>query len=384
LPYDGLSSDLVGAIETFGGPKILLIQDEYDMPAKTCAWIRRLGIDVVFTAVPPQFRETFYPADLCSGVEFRQCLTGYVPDRLPSTTLPIKDRALWVAYRGRDLPIWYGRLGREKYAIGQRIREFCRQHDIPHDIECAEDKRIYGDAWFEFLGSARATLGTESGSNVVDTNGEIRGRVLSTRKQRPELSKEEIYRCCVEKFDGLVRMNQISPKIFEAIALRTGLILFEGEYSKVIRPNEHFIPLRKDFSNVNEVMKQVSNVEYLQTMVDRAYVAVIESNQYSYKYFVDDVMSAIEARVGPRSERRWTYAVVACTAPECQWTAVTPHLPLSWPIRHRDPPPNPLLTGRLRQLWLQLPGAIRQPLIILFGPLARLLVSAREKSRGLS
>lgn len=381
LPFDAMAPEFVERVSAFSGAKVLMIQDEYDMPAKACAWMRRLGVQVVFSTVPRQYRDAFYPPEAIPGIELRQCLTGYIPDALPTYPAPpINERSLWIAYRGRKLPIWYGSLAQEKHEIGARMRAICRDRNIPHDIEFDEDKRIYGGRWFTFLASARVTLGSESGSNVVDVQGDIRAKVQAVWREQPQLSEQEVYRSCISPFDGSVRMNQISPKIFEAIALRTGLVLFEGDYSGVIRADEHFIALRKDFSNVDDVLHRVADVAYVQDMVDRTYDAVVASGRYGYDRFVADVDAAIEQRALPRGQRQWTYVAVQCQSADVMWSAVTPQLPLTWPIRHRDPPaPRPLLSGRGREIWLSLPAGVRQLMIYVLGPLARALRRARDR-----
>jgi len=84
-------------------------------------------------------------------------------------------------------------------------------------------------------------------------------------------------------------MNQISPKVFEAIRLRTALVLFEGDYSGVVKPEEHFIPLKKDFSNASEVFARLENVAYLEQLTARAHEQIIGRHEYSYKAFVEGV-----------------------------------------------------------------------------------------------
>jgi hypothetical protein len=81
-------------------------------------------------------------------------------------------------------------------------------------------------------------------------------------------------------------MNQISPRIFEAILCRTALVLFEGQYSGVITPWVHFIPLKKDFSNVNDVIDKVQDDTFLRQLTDRAYHDIIDSGRYSYRSFI--------------------------------------------------------------------------------------------------
>jgi hypothetical protein len=131
-------------------------------------------------------------------------------------------------------------------------------------------------------------LGTESGANVFDHDGSIRAAIEHALKENPELSYEEAHSRFVAEHEGKVLMNQISPKMFEAIAHRTALILFEGNYSGVVQPDRHFIPLKKDFSNVDDVLEKVQDDQYISAMTARAYEDVIASGKYSYARFISD------------------------------------------------------------------------------------------------
>ncbi|MHC2434435.1 hypothetical protein [Bradyrhizobium sp. USDA 4451] len=375
MPFETMSPSFVELVSNFDGPKVLLIQDEYDMPRKACALIRKLGVDTIFTTVPRPLVEKFYPPDELPNVKFRPCLTGYVPDELPfELARPLSERRLWLAYRGRKLPIWYGQLGLEKSTIAQRMKSECAARNVPHDIEWEEDKRVNGPAWFNFMTDARAMLGTESGANVMDAWGDIRNAVQTMAREHPELSDDELYSNVVAPHENNVSMGQMSPKFFEAIGLKTGLVLFEGSYSNVIRPDEHYIPLRKDYKNLDDVLKRLADVTGLQDMVDRTYHEVIESGAYGYDRFVGDIDDAIEqaSTLGPPRERRQTFALVRVDAQCKSWSAVTPHLPLTAPITIRPPPPpDRLLTGGARDLWLKVPEKVRTPLSALLGTPAR-------------
>lgn len=92
--------------------------------------------------------------------------------------------------------------------------------------------------------------------------------------------------------------------MFEAIRLRTALVLFEGEYSGVIKPHEHYIPLKSDYSNVDEVFALLDDVTYLKALTERAYRDVVLPETYSYRRFVADVDRHIDSRVRtpPRAE----------------------------------------------------------------------------------
>lgn len=287
------------AAARYKGPKILFIQDEYDETETARRWIERLGVTAVFTNVPDAFVEAVYPSSRFPGVEFVHNLTGYVTDNsvIERFVRPLAERPFAIGYRGRDLPHQYGELGREKHEIGIEVKKRALRQGLPVDIEVSSDKRIYGDAWYEFLGSARATLGTESGSNVFDFDGEIGRRA----RENPTMSYARFAELYLRPYEGRIRMNQISPKIFEAIRMRTALVLFEGEYSGVVTPDVHFIPLKKDYSNIDDVFRKVSDDAYIAALTERAYTDVIQSGRYSYKSFIEKLDAFIGARAGVRA-----------------------------------------------------------------------------------
>jgi hypothetical protein len=288
LPFNQVSGSAAQALEAFNGLKFLFIQDEYDFPQRTWSWIRKLGINLVFTVVPEAGIETVYPKAEFPNTRFVTNLTGYVPEKLPPTQdlPPPSERTLMVGYRGRPLPIRYGQLGVEKILIGQILKSFCDEHDVKNDIAWNEESRIYGAKWYDFVLSCRSMLGSESGSNVFDWDGTLNLVIKRYRIDNPRALDDDVYRDIVrpKEIDGL--MNQISPRIFEAIAARTVLILFEGEYSGVIQAEEHFIALKKDGSNLVDVVRLLKNDAYVDAMADRAWHDIIVSGKYSYKSFV--------------------------------------------------------------------------------------------------
>ena len=60
------------------------------------------------------------------------------------------------------------------------------------------------------------------------------------------------------RWEDNVYYRTISPRHFEAAAFRICQVLFEGRYSGVLEPMVHYIPLKKDFSNIDEVIRRIS------------------------------------------------------------------------------------------------------------------------------
>ena len=290
LCYDWhFSPSFAQAVRSFGGYKVLFIQDEYDTPETTRRWIGSLGIHAVFTCVPDEFVDQVYPPSRFPHLKRVRVLAGYVPVAIEGHEIkPIAQRKFLIGYRGRALPYHYGNLAREKLTIGLDMKKICEERGIPVDIEWADEKRIYGDQWYAFVANAKATLGTESGSNVFDDYGDIKANVERALKDNPSLSYEEIHAKCIGSREGQIKMNQVSARIFEAVALRTAMVLFEGTYSGVIQPDIHFIPLKKDFSNVDDVLVKLQDDVYLENLTRRAYEDVIGSGKYNYKQLICD------------------------------------------------------------------------------------------------
>lgn len=305
-----LDPQVAGAIAAYRGPKLLFIQDEYDRTETARCWMERLGIDAVFTNVPAESLDIIYPRNRFPRMDFIPTLTGYVPENpyLDEFALPLAKRKILIAYRGRSLPHQYGALAQEKLQIGLEVKRLAAERGLAVDIAVDNESRVYGDDWYRFLGSARATLGTESGSNVFDFDGEL-ARLASEHAAMPFQEFAEQF---LGPHEGLVRMNQISPKIFEAIRLRTALVLFEGDYSGVVRPWDHYIPLRKDYANFGEVVARLQDLPYLEELTERAYCDVIASGRYSYRSFITGVDNYLSRRALGR--RRATIISVPLTA----------------------------------------------------------------------
>lgn len=296
-----LSPSYEAALKAYPGLKILFAQDEYDCTNTLKQAVHDLGIQCLFTCVPPASIRAVYSEKFFDHVHFVNTLTGYVPpdfDLQKHPVKPLEERQVVIGYRGRDIGYWYGDLAREKLLIGVRMKELCDARGLNTDIAWTHEKRIYGPGWFDFLGSCRATLGTESGSNIFDFEGKLKEAVEQELRDNPAATYEEVHAKHLREHEGKVVMNQISPKLFEAITLRTALVLFEGTYSGVVQPDLHFIPLKKDYSNVDEVLRKVQDDDYLRALTERAYQDVVASGKYSYRAFAREFDAVLDNLLG--------------------------------------------------------------------------------------
>jgi hypothetical protein len=252
------------------------------------AAMREIGINVLFTCVPERESEKVYPSDKLPGVTKINVLTGYVPEALLSrSALPYSERRIDVGYRARKVPPWLGELGQEKYRIGKKFRDEAAADGVVVDISFREEDRLYGEDWIKFVTSCRAMLGVESGASVFDFTGEIQRNVDAHARREPGVAFEKLKQLYFADADGRIRMNQISPRCFEAAALRTLLIMYEGEYSGRMTPWRHYVPLKKDHSNHIEVVTVLKDQARAHQIIETAYREVACNPSNTFQALVD-------------------------------------------------------------------------------------------------
>lgn len=286
-------------LRRYRGLKVQFIQDEYRWVDRSTAASRDVGVDVLFTCAPGPQAGRLYDEGL-PGVRRVPTLTGYVPVELENRPLrPHSDRPFDVGYRGRDLPYWLGRLTQEKTWIAQGFLARAEKYGLNVDIGWREQDRVYGERWVEFISSCRATLGTESGASIADFDGTVEAGVTAHLKRHPEATYEEVYQAVLRPYEGNVVVNVISPRVFEAAALGTALVMFPGTYSAIPAPHEHYLVLEKDFSNMDVVAEQLKDRALIEGLARRAHRDLVASGRWSYASFIREFDAVLDEEAKP-------------------------------------------------------------------------------------
>jgi hypothetical protein len=283
-------------------PKVAFFQDEHQHCVERMQIVNDLGVSVIYSLLdPPVAKSVYGPRTKATHIEFT--LTGFVSDDLirkgEQYAKPRPERRIDVGYRGRVLSRLYGQGGQEKIEIAHRFRDAAAGKGFVIDIGTSEADRIYGDDWYRFVGDCRFTLGVAAGVSIFDLDGEVSSAVATARRASPGTPLEEIYAQVLPPFENRITYRTISPRIFEALAFRTGLILYEGTYQGVIRPWDHYLPLRKDFSNIDEILRCMRDETLVSQMLERGYEEVIRSDRWHYRTAIrglDDVLVSLGLR----------------------------------------------------------------------------------------
>ena len=264
--------------------KIAFPQDEYDHAHVLDEWLDALGVSVVCTTLDGAHRSVLYPK-LSDTATFYEVLTGYIDETSARSFRGLvpdsSDRTHDLVYRASRLPYWFGSHGQSKHLIGQEVVARASRHALSYDISTRPEDTILGDAWLDFLRSGRATIGTESGSSVLDARGEIQSRIREVLRNEPGLSFDEVSRRMPSGWDRY-RFVAISPRHLEAVATRTAQILVRGRYSGVLEAGRHYVAVEPDFSNLDEALEQLREPGLAELIAEQAYEDVYMSGRWEF------------------------------------------------------------------------------------------------------
>jgi hypothetical protein len=324
--------------------KVAFFQDEFRYCRKRFDFLNRFRVDCVYTLVDSEYFQYTYQK-YTQVPKLVHCIPGYVSDGLIEAARrfakPDSARTIDIGYRARPLEYYMGTGAQEKHGIAVEFLRRAAGLNLMLDVAYAERSRIYGDDWYRFTGNCRGFLGVEAGVSVFDTEDVVREEVDRLLSARPDIGFQEMHDRVLHKWEDRIPYRTISPRHFEAAAFRVCQILFEGKYSGILQSMVHYIPLKKDWSNFDEVMRLFSDPRVRQTLTENAYRDLIASGRYSYARFIQsfdaELREAGQAPAAVRDERRITALLDSGTLPGKTWAI-------------------------LRALWAYLPGAVRRPL----------------------
>ena len=311
-------------LRSYKGLKCVFVQDDYRMVNNTIDALNEMQADILFTVVPENKIESIYPKEACGNMKFFSVLTGYFSNELKYIkSKPLSQRKYDVGYRGRVYPLWHGEAGREKYEIGKRFKKDAGKYGLKCNIKWNEKNRIYCVDWVNFIRNCKAVLALQSNAGVIDRDGNISleteafvdltikreglFNALTSLLKKDSKYKEDISKLSIEdkeffyyvkekyfkNIDGNISLATISPRIFEAVALRTLLILYEGEYMGLLEPWKNYVPLKRDHSNMDEVVRALNDHVLCSEIIARTYSQIATDRTTSYPGFINLVDNTI-------------------------------------------------------------------------------------------
>ncbi len=279
--------------------KVAFFQDEYHFCEERFDFVNDVGVDLIYTHVHPEDIPQVW-GRYTPRATARFNFTGYVDKQMVAAATrfarPDAQRDIDVGYRARTLDPYLGSGALEKSRIGEQFKELAAGAELTIDIDTTDEGRLYGDSWYRFLGRSRAVLGVESGTSYIDLEDEVLRDYEARVKAGRPVTLEALQEGPLGRLDHNHSYRTISPRHFEAAAFRICQVLFEGQYSGVLEPMVHYVPLKKDFSNFEEVIELIGDRRVREQIAENAHRDLIRSGKYSYERFVagvdDDLFAA--------------------------------------------------------------------------------------------
>jgi len=258
------------------GRLVVFLGNEYDLMDRKVAFLRSSGADYVCSQLPIEAAEWIY-AD-CRPARILSMPHALNP-RLYSPG-PAVARRVDVGFCGDVYHPFVGDIERN------RLLRFFEEHgcELGLELDFRMNARMERTAWAAFLRQCAATVGAESGTYYLDRRGGLIQAAKAYVARHPRVSFEEIFdRFFRNPTVPYVSGKAISSRHFEPIGTKTCQLLLEGHYNGILRPNEHYIPINKDLSNVREAVERFRDESLRTRIVEQAYEYVMDEHTYRHR-----------------------------------------------------------------------------------------------------
>ncbi|MBU3919889.1 MAG: hypothetical protein KJ961_04710, partial [Alphaproteobacteria bacterium] len=297
--------------------KLVFPQDDANCGGFLDDWFSDWGVQFVFTVRAREHWPVLYPRTLQSA-EFRTCFSGYIDDRslpdLRAHAKPWAERSRKLGQRVTMYPPRGGRQGRLKGLIAEAVKAAAAKRGIAADISTDPSDTIYGDDWYRFLGDCQFVLATEGGLSIHDPYGEIAGRIDAYLSHHPGAAFDEIESACFAGLDGQHVFSGFSPRILEAAVCGASQVLVEGDYLGVLQPGVHYLSVKADGSNIDEVLSALGDETAARARIAACDEALVHNPTFHYSALAGKALAAIAEKAGMRSAPPRPFDVAAAQA----------------------------------------------------------------------
>lgn len=284
--------------------------------------------------IEPEFIGTQLPIEAGRWL-FEDCIKSEVID-LPHALNPdafkplVPQEKRKIDIGTRSYPYWphYGDI--DRYEL---LNFFLKNaFKPPLKIDISVSSRFNRKGWAKFLNNCKATISNEAGTHYLEKDDKTIKKIEQYIKDKAKAENIRViyepenlpififWRMLPKTIKNLIRkqlktfkiMNRaenclssdfgeiydkffknyekpsfyskcIASRHFDAIGTKTCQIMFEGRFNDILRKDEHYIALKRDFSNIEDVMNRFRDLTYRKHMVDRTYNYIMDSHTYKHR-----------------------------------------------------------------------------------------------------
>jgi hypothetical protein len=283
-----LSGRCFAAVQRLDAPKAYFIGNEYKGMPEKMRFCEDLPVRLLISqSLSPAVHRLYADRLGCAVAGIPN--SGLDADLFRSCADPA-SRPIDLGYRAQDAPFYLGHT--ERRDIAEYFQARAAELGVTVDISMNADDRFAVPEWAAFLNRCKGQLGVEAGGDFFELTDRTREAVNAYMARVPAAPFAEVWDRFFKDYRDAVPLRIISSRHVEAAGTRTAQMLFEGDYDGFFRPDVHYIPLRKDFSNASDAIAKFRDPETRTAVADAAYELVHES--LTYERLIDRCASALE------------------------------------------------------------------------------------------
>jgi hypothetical protein len=288
-----LGGRLLEAVARRQEPKAFFIGNEYKAMPEKMQFCEALALSLLVS-------QSSSPAVHALYRERLGCSVTGIPNTgldlsLFAPSCPAEARPIDLGYRADVSPNYLGH--NERVEMADYFRRHAARFGVVVDISLDRKDRFDEAGWAGFLNRCKGQLGTEAGGDYFELTDATRLAVLAYEREHPSPSFQDIRRRFFDGYRNPVPLRVLSGRHVEAAGTGTVQILFDGYYDGYFKPDEHYIPLRKDFSNAEEAVRQFRDAAYSGRIAGNA--RALAKRELTYERLIDRFSEALAAVASP-------------------------------------------------------------------------------------
>lgn len=281
-----LRGNLLEKVRRIDAPKAYFIGNEYKLMPEKMAFCEHLNIKLLVTMTPNPVVHALYRERL--GCRITNIPSAGLDKNIFYPTADRQERPIDIGFRAEDDPLYLGH--QERRTIAEFFIKSAYAYNLKVDIAVGTGGRFTPTEYALFLNRCKGQIATEAGTDYFSLSDHVRNLVNDHVKKHSEASLQTLKGMFFSKYES-VPARMISGRIVEAAGTKTVQILFEGRYNDYFKPDVHYIALKKDFSNFDEVMEKFCDENYCRSLTDNAYEVAVK--ELTYEKLIDKFYEAL-------------------------------------------------------------------------------------------
>jgi hypothetical protein len=257
------------------GKLVVFIGNEYDILDEKIAFMRETGAEYVCSQLPIEAARYLYA----------ECDRARVVE-MPHALNPRHYRELKGVERTTDI----GFVGDIYWPfVGDRERtdliEWFEANGAAAGLSCdIRKQRLPREAWNLFLNGCKGIIGAESGTYYLNDRGRLleRARAYNLFENR-DAAFDEVFDRFYRGQPREVSGKSVSSRHFEPIGSKTCQLLLAGHYNGILKPDEHYIPIKRDLSDVREAIAKFRDDDYRRKIAETAFDYAMAGHTYDHR-----------------------------------------------------------------------------------------------------